>query len=180
MPEFGPVCGDGTLNNPFEVCDDRKTSNCGTCNATCTLQQLSSAIGHIYTVFGSQIGDSAGFEIFGTVFAFDKNGDGVPPGAIEIDVADSDNPAVVRNKIVAAVQDADMDVLAISTGPTQVTLLALRATSLSNQPILEFVGDSFFWVDGMQGGQGGDCGPGVSCVTDDDCASDSCFFGECE
>ncbi len=49
-----------------------------------------------------------------------------------------------------------------------------RPTSLGNHAIVTDVAAPTFFVAGMVGGQGGNCNDGVSCGSDDDCASHHC------
>jgi cysteine-rich repeat protein len=50
-----PVCGDGIIQGPDEVCDDHNLASCGSCSADCQAVQSAHAVGFIVGVSGSQL-----------------------------------------------------------------------------------------------------------------------------
>ena len=170
----GPYCSDGTTTCP-EVCDDGNTDACGTCSATCSAQQPAAhATGLIVAVDGASLADGETFTLddgIGTVvtFEFDVASDGVEDGNTAINVSGAEPASSMATKIQAAINDhpdLQIDAEAISN---VVSLTNQRASSLGNEPIVRNVSDPDFFVTGMGGGAGGDCGEGVGCATDSDC-----------
>ena len=87
--------------------------------------------------------------------------------------------SMVRTSIISAINGAGMLITASAGTQASVVLTHDFATSLGNQTIVEAVGDDSFFVGGMSGGRGGDCGQGVTCALNADCASGTCT-GVCE
>jgi hypothetical protein len=174
----GPVCGDGSINGP-EACDDNNTNACGTCNGSCTaFQQPSAATGFILAVESALLVDGDTFTLDdgiggSTVFEFDTAGNGVAFGNTAIAAPVGASAPLMAQGIRGAIQSSILNISA-STQYNLVLLANNIQSGLGNQPIIETVINSNFFVDGMQGGAGGDCGSGVGCTADSDCASGTC------
>jgi hypothetical protein len=169
-----PVCGDRKVN-PFagEVCDDGNTLACGTCNATCSAVTAASATGRIAAVPGSKF-------VPGDVFTLDDSvnrGDFVFESGItgrHIVVIDASfTSQEVATAIANAINGSGIKISASVTS-NLVMLVNQRAGIRGNVAIVESVQDPNFTVSGMSGGLAGDCGPGVGCASNADCASGIC------
>jgi cysteine-rich repeat protein len=175
----GPSCGDGVVDATYETCDDGNAAACGSCSANCKVVQQAQATGLIVPVPLSELSDGDSFTIadgIGTtaVFEFDSNFN-VSPGAMAIALDGNATRSHAAGNIAAAIEaHATLRVDAVANGPV-VLLIHQVNTSLGNQAIVTSAGISTdFYVTGMSGGMGGDCGPGVHCASNADCASGQC------
>ena len=173
----GPTCGDGVQNGP-ETCDDGNTNSCGTCNATCTQNQLLAASGTIHAAGGNKINGGETFTLSDgihapVIFEFDKNGS-VASGHVAVAITNSYADTDVATAIVSAIASAgaNLDISAnVGTGAqaNRVLLTNNNPGSFGNQSIYENVGNNAFWVLGMSGGAGLDCPESTGCSSNQDC-----------
>jgi cysteine-rich repeat protein len=172
----GPVCGDG-VKDFGEVCDDGNANACGTCNASCTVEQPpAQATGYISAVPVDELFDGDTFTLsdgFTTLtFEIDKDGT-VSQGHIPVNLTTSSDASFTANKIVLAIELSGLQITAIRFGGL-VILTNNSLTGLGNQSITKTIANGDFVVSGMSGGAGGDCSAGVACSTNADCASGVC------
>ncbi|WNG51199.1 DUF4215 domain-containing protein [Archangium minus] len=183
-----PRCGDGHINSAAgEKCDDGNAEACGTCNATCTKEQVAgTASGKIVAVASKHI---AAGELFSLsdgqkrlFFEFTKSGDAQEEHiAVKIgdDLIDAYKVAIAIEK---AINDSDLNIVAAIHVPLDKTvhLLNKKAGPSGNEPVFEWVKDSDFKVSGMSGGAAQDCAEGVACRQDADCLPElKCLSGIC-
>jgi cysteine-rich repeat protein len=174
----GPFCGDGVVDGTYETCDDGNASACGSCSANCKVVQQAQATGLIVPVPLSELTDGDSFTIddgLGTTAVFEFDSDfNVSPGATAIPLDGNTTRGHAADKIAAAIDDhATLRVDPVANGPV-VLLLHQVKTSFGNQAIVTSGISTDFYVTGMSGGMGGDCGSGVPCTSDADCASGQC------
>ncbi len=166
----GPYCGDG-VQNGSEVCDDGNVSACGTCSATCTQVQSSKATGSIIVLDASRIVDSDPLMIDDGIngnvtFEFDADGE-VAPDNIRVILSGSNSTLAGR---VASAINGSLLMITANTSGNAVTLVHDQSTVLGNRAILSGASSTFLAISGMSGGAGGDCGGGVGCTRNEDCA----------
>jgi hypothetical protein len=171
----GAVCGDGVVDVPDETCDDGNADACGSCSASCQTVQSGHASGLIVAASGASIADGETLAIAdglggSLVLEFDKDFFAFNQ---PLTITNADTPSMVAKKIADAVNGSLLRVDAVAFGAL-VELVHQVATSLGNQSIAETVSAPDFYVQGMQGGAGGDCATSVGCTSDGDCASGSC------
>jgi cysteine-rich repeat protein len=181
-----PVCGDGVVHGPEEICDDHNTLGCG--SAACDAITSQRAIGFIVAVSGAQlldgqlltIADGVNDEV---VFEFDDNDD-VTAGHFSVPFTGADDATAVQQSIVGAIITAHAEapflITAHDEGTAIVALVNDRPTTRGNQAIVEDVVDPMFIVIAMQGGAGGNCVGGIECQRADDCESHSCTDHVCD
>jgi len=169
-------CGDGDVNHPFELCDDGGR-NCGTCNSTCDVVvsraatgMIGAAAGAAYRANGDMFTLSDGF----TTVIFELTANNAGNGHVKIAVADGDSAATVAGHIAETMNNTNtLHITATAVG-SGVTVTNQRANRVGNVPITETVSTVGFAVDGMSGGQGGECTANQTCSQSIDCASNQC------
>lgn len=180
VAKTGGVCGDGEVLAPFEVCDDGNANACGTCDNTCRVARTAAkATGFIVAPPGGPSIDGGTFTIddgFGHVvtFEFDDGDMMVAAGNILIDAPAGATANQVRESIQAAIASSSLLVDTADAGSTGLALTHRRASALGNKAMTKSGGTSGLFLSGMSGGAAGDCGVGVGCETDADCASGDC------
>ena len=186
----GALCGDGAVDLPYEVCDDNNTSACGLCSANCRAAIAgTSATGVIATVQGNELVDGEtltfddGFHNPLT-FEFDKNFACNTPGCLQLTVSDGMNEGQVAAAIANLLNFfSGANVISISAsaiGGGAVLLTHGLETSTGNVAQSETVSDPGFFIVGLSGGTGGNCGITVGCTQDGDCAQGfECIGGIC-
>lgn len=170
----GSTCGDGVIDAPYETCDDGNASTCGSCSSDCRTVQAARATGLIVAVPAADIGDGTGFTLadgLGAAVRFEFDKDATATGTPV--VLTGDTASGVASKIAAAVNASGLALTAVARG-SLVQLTHDVPTFLGNVAISETVASADFVVSGMAGGAGGDCGPGVGCTSNADCASGTC------
>jgi cysteine-rich repeat protein len=179
----GNVCGDGVVDVAHEACDDRNTSACGSCNATCQMTQASApAVGVVVCPKGMEFIDGETLTLNDgvnapTVFEFDFGG-GVAGGHVAIALTSGDGSSTVGSQVKTKINaiGAGLAITATNSSGT-VNLTNDRASVAGNAPIIETVVTPNFTVNGMSGGAGGDCPSGTGCKTNNDCVSGVCGAG---
>jgi hypothetical protein len=81
----------------------------------------------------------------------------------------ADSAAVMAARIRLVISTSTLQIDAVDVSNT-VQLTHRLQSSFGNQPIVETVSDGGFMVFGMSGGRGRDCGAGIGCSSNDDCA----------
>ncbi|TMQ05887.1 MAG: hypothetical protein E6J90_47695 [Deltaproteobacteria bacterium] len=109
-------------------------------------------------------------------FGFTTNTNNTDPLKIifdPMDATDTNNQMAI--KIGVAISASGLHILAAQLGVTGiVNLTHTLATSQGDLDIADNVSTSNFAVFGMTGGHAGDCGAGVGCMQNNDCASHVC------
>jgi cysteine-rich repeat protein len=168
-------CGDGFIYEGRETCDDGNSLSCGTCDATCLVEQgAERASGTITAVSGNQIRDGEIFSLSDgqtrRVFEFKKQGK-APDSHVTVEVRGNYSPGMVARAIGEAITQAFGDSLTVEPTEREETLVVRvnQPGAHANLPIFESVGDEVFTVEGLHGGAGHDCPDGTGCQSDDDC-----------
>jgi cysteine-rich repeat protein len=178
-------CGDGYVNAAAtEACDDGNSSACGTCNATCNvLQSPTFASGSITAATAMVLTSGETFTIADGLhspitFEFTT---GVPAaGHVGVSTATPATAAVMATRIAAAINATGVSRASVdTTTPTRVILIDGIPGAAGNIPIAETVASTAFVVIGMSGGSAYDCGVGVGCTANTDCASAICTRNIC-
>ena len=115
------------------------------------------ATGSITTVSAANISDGETFTLndgvlAAVVFEFDKSGNGVTAGRVQVSLSVSGTASDVRDAIIAAVNAHAIAITAANGGATLVNLTADTTGTAANQAITETVANAGFVVTGMSGG----------------------------
>jgi hypothetical protein len=170
-------CGDGITQQPQEICD-RGNRGCGACNAGCNAVISEQATGLIlasgagtYTV-GDRftLGDGV---ISPLVFELTTTGT-IGSGRLPVLFLGTASAAQVAGKIAEAIGNTTLHISTRVVGGA-VLLTHQRPTTTGNVLIVPTVATaSTLVVDGMSGGQGGQCLGAQPCKDDRECASNNC------
>lgn len=184
-------CGDGAVNGP-EVCDDRNNLGCGTCEANCLSTGIANARGSITTPAAGSLVEGEVFTVSDgvhapVVFEFEKNSNGVRPGRVAVDVTGGINADTVRNRMITAINGvglSTLNVVASIRGAGRLWVTSQYLGSFGDRGLItEGVGDggfSFNDIGTSTAGSGGhDCANLTSCLSNEDCTSNSCSAGFC-
>jgi hypothetical protein len=181
-PTPAPFCGDG-ITQDEEICDGGIRA-CGACSADCETVISDVATGLILAAGGAAYVGADRFTlsdgITSTTFEFTTTGT-VGGGRTPILVVATPTPdtaAQVAVKIDLAISASTLHITTRVVGGA-VLLTNQRATATGNITIDDKVVTSTFAVDGMTGGQGGQCLVGAPCKTGLECASNQCVTGLC-
>jgi hypothetical protein len=178
------ICGDGVISGT-EICDDFNASACGTCNESCTSQQMPAAsVGSITAVAASMLINGETLTLSdgvhnSVVFEFNSN---VPTDTTHIQiVAGSSQANGVATKIALAVNGVgpalQLQAVVNASNNRQVLLTNVNPGANGNVGVTETVANSGFLVAGMSGGIALDCAAGVGCGSNNDCRSGVCCLG---
>jgi hypothetical protein len=180
------ACGDGFVYAGFEQCDDDNPS-CGSCNATCDdVVASAAATGSIVAPDGASFIDTAAnsdrltiSDGAGSTVTFEFHiVDGGEPGShglTPIDIFTTSTAGEVMDATAAAINMGVLRIDAVhGSGDPEITLTHQLFTVFGNQTITDTVDSAGFTVEGMSGGEGGDCNTGAECTTGADCRSNVC------
>jgi cysteine-rich repeat protein len=171
------VCGDRTVDEPDEVCDDGNNEDCGSCDRECRTITSAPAVGFIFPAKGSEyqkiddvfsgdnfvLDDGAGRHVTFEFAAGDET------TVMKIGPDDNDSNADIAQKVVDAIGRTELMITAEIVNGSVVRLKHQRSSAFGNQPIENNVGTTNFAVVGMDGGEGGNCPAGTGCHDNDDC-----------
>jgi cysteine-rich repeat protein len=176
----GPYCGDG-LANGTEICDDRNTDACGTCNVTCSSNQLAPATGQITIEDVSEIRDGVDTIILDdgihptVIFEFDRNGASAP-NHIPIPYALNDARSEMATSLANAINSVGtaLAITAVAAPPSRNVnlthdLLGTRGNRSISTTAVTTGTNTSITISGMSGGGGYDCQAGTGCARDEDC-----------
>jgi cysteine-rich repeat protein len=182
IPGSRPFCNDGTVDSPFELCDDAN-STCGACSNDCNIVASQASTGIILAAKADDyrttpgptdtftLSDGVNVKTFEIVI-----GAATPPN-IHVPIGAGESNAQVAARIRLAISTSGLLITAANIpGTSLVTLANSVASARGDVPIVNGVATTNFFASGMTGSSGGDCADAQPCTTDNDCRSNNCVI----